>query len=44
MCDNNDNNNYVYMTMVIKNSSNVENNKIIIKEYINSHEYVTIFL
>ena len=29
------------MTMVIKNSNNVDNNKIIIKEYNNSHGHVT---
>ena len=28
--------------MLIKNSNNVDNNKIIIKEYDNSHGYVTV--
>ena len=30
------------MTMVIKNSNNVDNNKIVIKKYNNSHGYVTL--
>ena len=40
ICDNNDNNNHVNMIMV-KNINDVDNNKIIIKEYNNSHGYVT---